>query len=118
MLRLFYGCGTPGKQSSAPARLHSPLSLGERLTSVSVTKDLQKQNKSPFLPLFLLHIKGRSPKVMILTLNRVAASDLMAQREINICLHQKSMEHKLGKEYFLTLAPSSGWLGASHTFGQ
>lgn len=77
-----------------------------------------KAKQIMFLPLFLLHIKGCSPEVTIWALNWVAASDVMEQREINSCHHKKSMEHKLGKEYFLTLAPSSDWLGSNHTFGQ
>lgn len=63
-------------------------------------------------------IKGWSPAVTILALNRVAALDLMAQSKINTCRYKKSMEHKLGSEYFLTQAPTSDCLGASHIVGQ
>lgn len=28
------------------------------------------------------------------------------------------MKHKLGREYFLTLAPNSDYLGANHAVGQ
>lgn len=77
-----------------------------------------KANQIMLLPPFLLHNKGGSPEVTIWALNWVSASDLMEQREINSRHHKKSMEHKLGEEYFLTLAPSGDLLDSNHTFGQ
>lgn len=63
--------------------------------------------------------KGWSPTVMILALNLVVASDLMAQSKINTCYGIVSMGHKLGREYFhCLLAPSSDWLDARHAVGQ
>lgn len=100
-------CPTPG------------LILAGKVPNICVcNKRSYKSKINHLLPPFLLHIKGWSPTVMILAPNWVAASDLMAQSKINTCHHKKSMEHKLGREYFLTLAPSSEWLGARHTVGQ
>lgn len=95
------------------------LILAGKVPNICVcNKRLYKSKINHLLPPFLLPIKGWSPTVMILAPSQAAASDLMAQSKINTCHRKKSMEHKLEREYFLTLAPSSDWLGVSHTVGQ